>query len=197
MEQKQKSITSSLPVPAKMIERRIYIIRGQEVMLDSDLAELYQVPTKRLNEAIRRNKDRFPPDIMFQLNKEELKNLRHQFGTSSLTSQIAISSMRSQIATASKRNLRFFPYAFTEHGVAMLSSVLHSARAIQMNILIIRAFIQLRKMLLEHKELSSRLKKVESKVSLYGEVLTSMAEDLKKFKNPTKTNAIGFVWKKK
>jgi hypothetical protein len=123
------SPTKQLPVAAPFIERRIYLIRGQKVMLDSDLAELYLVPTFRLNEAVKRNRARFPEDFMFQLTKEE---------ATSLTSQIAMSK------SEGRGGRRTLPYAFTEHGVAMLSSVLNSDRAVQMNILIIRAFVRLR-----------------------------------------------------
>src|ERR1039458_3546831 len=104
---------SSLSVPVEIIERRIYLIRGQKVMLDSDLAEIYQVPTKSLNLAVRRNTERFPGDFMFQLSKEEFENLRFKIATSS----------------SGYGGRRYQPYAFTEHGVAMLSSVLKSKRA--------------------------------------------------------------------
>jgi len=114
-------------------------------MLDSDLAELYQVPTKRVNEAVRRNVGRFPPDFMFQLNEKEVENLRSQNATSS----------------SGHGGRRHPPYAFTEHGVAMLSSVLTSDRAVELNILIIRAFVQLRKYLIAHKDLARKLEDVE------------------------------------
>lgn len=119
---KKLSITNILPVPAELIERRIYVIRGQKVMFNFDLAELYKVSTKALNQAIKRNLQRFPEDFMFQLTKEELENWRSQFVTSN---------------SALKMGLRRPPYVFTEHGVAMLSSVLNSDHAVQMNILII------------------------------------------------------------
>ena len=114
MTQKSKPISANLPLPPELIKRRIYIIRGQEVMLDSDLAELYQVPTKRLNEAIRRNKDQFPEDFIFRLSPQELASLNQsQFVTGYPNTQIEglknNVTMRSQIATASKRNLRFPP----------------------------------------------------------------------------------------
>src|ERR1022692_4471724 len=120
-----------LPAPVELIGQRIYLLRGQKVMLDSDLAELYRVPTFRLNEAVKRNQERFPEDFMFQLLKEE---------AASLTSQIAMSNK-------GRGGRRTLPYAFTEHGVAMLSSVLNSERAVQMNILIVRAFVKLREVL--------------------------------------------------
>src|ERR1039458_127566 len=127
--EKKTSPASLLPVPVQFIERRIYLIRGQKVMLDSDLADLYQVPTFRLNEAVKRNGDRFPEDFMFQLNKEELENWR---------SQIEISN------PGAKMGLRRPPYAFTELGVAMLSSVLGSKRAVHVNIAIMRTFVEAR-----------------------------------------------------
>jgi hypothetical protein len=126
-----------------MIERRIYLIRGQKVMLDADLAELYQVTTGNLNLAVRRNRNRFPDDFMFQLAPEEFQNLRLQFASSSWGGR------------------RYPPYAFTEHGVAMLSSVLSSERAVQMNILIIRAFVKLRELLATHKELARKIAELE------------------------------------
>lgn len=109
-------------VPLEIIERKIHLIRGHKVMLDSDLAELYQVPTKALNQAVRRNAERFPADFMFRLNDQELEHLKSQF--------VAASS-----GHGGRRSL---PYAFTEHGVAMLSSVLNSKRAIALNILMMR-----------------------------------------------------------
>jgi hypothetical protein len=132
--------------PVEYIERKIYLIRGCKVMLDSDLAELYQVATKVLNQAVRRNIDRFPADFMFQLNDEELENWRSQLVTSN---------------SGAKMGLRRPPYAFTEHGVAMLSSVLRSERAVALNILIIRAFVRLREYLSTHKDLARKLEDVE------------------------------------
>jgi hypothetical protein len=132
-------------VPVEIIERKIYLIRGCKVMLDSDLAELYQVLTKVLNQAVRRNFDRFPSDFMFQLNAEELEGLRSQIVTSKV----------------GRGGRRYMPYAFTEHGVAMLSSVLSSKRAIALNILIIRAFVRLREYLATHKDLARKLEDIE------------------------------------
>jgi hypothetical protein len=133
-------------IPVEFIERKIYLIRGHKVMLDSDLAELYQVPTKVLNQAVHRNLNRFPADFMFQLNREELENWRSQNVTSN---------------PGAKMGLRRPPYAFTEHGVAMLSSVLRSKRAVGLNILIIRAFVRLREYLATHKDLARKLRDVE------------------------------------
>lgn len=133
-------------VPIELVERRIYLIRGCKVMLDSDLAALYQVPTKALNQAVRRNPDRFPADFMFQLSREELEIWRSQTVTSN---------------SGAKMGLRRPPYAFTEHGVAMLSSVLSSKRAVALNILIIRAFVRLREYLMTHRDLARKLEDVE------------------------------------
>lgn len=133
-------------IPVEFIESKIYLIRGCKVMLDSDLAQLYRVPTKVLNQAVRRNLLRFPADFMFQLNDEELKNWRSQTVTSN---------------PGAKMGLRRAPYAFTEHGVAMLSSVLTSERAVALNILIIRAFVRLREYLATHKDLARKLEDVE------------------------------------
>src|SRR3989344_9652427 len=120
----------NIQLPDETIYRKIFVIRDQKVMLDNDLAELYQVDTKRLNEQVKRNNDRFPVDFMFQLTKSETNNLKSQFATSSWGGK------------------RKPPYAFTELGVAMLSSVLNSERAVQMNIYIMRAFVKLRKILI-------------------------------------------------
>jgi len=154
--EKQIDVITTLPMPAELIERRIYLIRGMKVMLDSDLAELYQVETKRLNEAVHRNLARFPLDFMFQLNLKEAETLRFQFETSNLRSQIATSS-------SNYGGRRFLPYVFTEQGVAMLSSVLKSERAISVNIAIMRAFVKLREIMLTHKELERKIQNLEKK----------------------------------
>jgi hypothetical protein len=179
-----------LPVLAELIERRIYVVRGQKVMLDSDLADLYQVPTFRLNEAVKRNRDRFPEDFMFRLTKEELENWR---------SQIAMSK------PGAKMGLRRPPYAFTELGVAMLSSVLNSDRAIKMNILIMRAFVKLREVLATHNDLARRIEKLEGgqrdhavAIRLVAKDVQSLAEsvskEFKELKTPSRRKPrIGFV----
>ncbi len=131
--------------PIPLIENRILLIRGQKVLLDSDLAVLYEVETRRLNESVRRNRERFPEDFMFQLTREEDESLR---------SQIAISN-------EGRGGRRYRPYAFTEQGIAMLSSVLRSKRAIQVNIVIMRTFVKLRQLLATHQELASRLDQLE------------------------------------
>jgi len=132
-------------VPIEIIATKILEIRGKRVMLDRDLAQLYGVATRRLNEQVRRNRERFPEDFMFQLSKEEVANLKSQF------------------ATSSWGGTRKLPYVFTEQGVAMLSSVLNSERAIKVNIQIMRAFVKLKELLLTHKDLAVKLEALERK----------------------------------
>ena len=134
-----------ITIPSERIISRIFLIKGRRVMIDKELAELYEVGTKVLNLAVKRNIDRFPPDFMFQLSEKEFKNLR------------------SQIETSSWGGRRYPPYAFTEQGVAMLSSVLNSKRAIQVNIQIIRTFTQLRELLATNKELRIKIENMEKK----------------------------------
>ena len=133
-------------IPMERVENRILTIRGHRVMSDADLAELYGVPTKRLNEAVRRNVTRFPEDFMFQLTIGEADTLRSQFATSN-----------------GRGGRRYIPYVFTELGVAMLSSVLNSERAVQVNIAIMRAFVRLRELAASHKDVHRRLDEMEQK----------------------------------
>lgn len=140
-------MVSSL-IPIERIEKRILLLRGHKVMLDADLAKLYGVTTFNLNKAVKRNRDRFPVDFMFQLTPEETKNLIFQIGIPS---------------TGAWGGRRHHPYAFTEQGVAMLSSVLRSKRAVQVNIEIMRAFVRLRDMIASNKELARRLNELEKK----------------------------------
>jgi len=138
------------------IERAILILRDQKVMLDSDLAGLYGVETKALNRAAKRNRGRFPSDFVFQLTREEVEILRCQTGTSSLRSQIGTSK-------DGRGGRRYRPYAFTEQGVAMLSSVLHSQRAVRVNVEIMRTFVRMRNWLLTHEDLARKLETLEKK----------------------------------
>ena len=131
-----------------VIHSKIYEIRGQKVMLDFDLAELYEVETKALNQAVKRNSERFPKDFMFRLTIEEWQEMRSQFVT----------------ASQDKRNIKTTPFAFTEHGVTMLASVLRSEKAIKMNIAIVRAFIALRQFAINYKELALQLKELRETV---------------------------------
>lgn len=157
-------------IPAARIERRILLLRGEKVMLDSDLAELYGVETKVLNQAVRRNPERFPGDFMFQLSADEARIImRSQIVTSDGRNLEPVNeikgSMRSQLVTSKpgRGGRRYQPYAFTEQGVAMLSSVLTSPRAIQVNLAIMRTFVQLRQMLATHTDLARKLEALERK----------------------------------
>lgn len=143
------------------IQTKIHELRGQKVMLDFDLAELYEVETKALNQAVKRNLKRFPIDFMFRLTANEWEKVRSQIVTASKESK----TMRSQNVTASqkKRNVSATPYAFTEQGLAMLSGVLNSDKAIHVNIDIMRAFVFMRQYALSHKDLTNKLKKLENK----------------------------------
>jgi hypothetical protein len=163
-------------VTAYPIEHNIHLVRGKKVMFDSDLAQLYGVPTKRLNEAVKRNLSRFPETFMFQLTHKE------------------VASMRSQIATASKRNIRYQPLVFTEHGVVMLSSVLNSARAVQVSILVVEAFVRVRALIAANKDLAVRVEKLETghrQISSIIEVLVDEIEHMKQLPPPSKRK-IGF-----
>ncbi|WP_018615242.1 ORF6N domain-containing protein [Segetibacter koreensis] len=142
----------------KSIQNRIYEIRGERVMLDFDLAQLYEVETKALNQAVKRNIKRFPEDFMFRLTLAEWQAIRSQ----TVTASKSANSMRSQIVTASqsKRNTNVTPYAFTEQGVAMLSGILNSDKAISMNIAIMRAFVEVRKVLLQQNDLKEQFKNI-------------------------------------
>lgn len=134
-------------IPQQIIESKILFIRGQKVMMDRDLAILYGVETRGLNQAVRRNEKRFPPDFMFQLSREEAAELS-----------------RSQFVTLKRgENIKYLPHAFTENGVAMLSSILHSERAISVNIQIMRTFTKIREMLATHKELRQKIEEMEKK----------------------------------
>ena len=175
-----------IKVASASIERRILLVRGQKVMLDSDLAELYGVQTKTLNQAVKRNLDRFPEDFMFQLTLVEVEGLRCQIGTSNL---------RSQIVTSNRRGgRRYSPYVFTEHGVAMLSSVLKSKRAVQVNIAIMRAFVKLREVVGSHKDLAAKLGELERKVGSHDGRIQSLFEAIRRLlADPSaKRRRIGF-----
>lgn len=146
-------------------------------MLDYDLAEIYQVPTKRLNEAVKRNIYRFPQDFMFQLSKLEFQNWKSQFATSNASNRMG---------------LRKVPHAFTELGIAMLSSVLNSKSAINMNILIMRAFVTMRYTLASNASLAEKMNKIERRQQNQEVILIGVVNDIKKLKNPPLTRAIGF-----
>lgn len=165
-------------VPAEQIERRIYLIRGQKVILDSILADLYQVETRVLIQAVKRNLDRFPDDFMFQLEPDEAQRLTSQF----------------VISKPGRGGRRHLPYVFTEQGVAMLSSVLKSRRAIQMNILIVRTFVRMRELLASHKDLAARVEELERIQERHSSFIGILADeiDLLKLPPPSPKRRIGF-----
>jgi len=173
-------------VTVKEIQTQIHTIREQKVLLDSDLATMYQVETRTLNQAVTRNIERFPEDFMFQLTEDEYKILKSQFVISS------DKSLRSQNVILSWGGTRKAPRAFTENGVAMLSSVLRSTRAIQVNIEIMRTFTQLREAALTHVELSRKLEQMETK---YDQQFKVVFDALKALVTPPKTTKrkIGFT----
>ena len=154
-------------IPSERVVSKIFLIRGKKVMLDKDLALLYGVETKALNQAVKRNIKRFPLDFMFQLNKQEAEIWQTEIIYPDLKSQIVTSrSPRSQIVTLKKsrgQHIKYMPHVFTEQGVAMLSSILRSERAIQVNIQIMRTFTNLREMLTTNKELREKIEKLERK----------------------------------
>jgi hypothetical protein len=133
-------------IPSEVIEKRIFIIRGQKVMLDFHIAELYQVETKTLKRAVKRNRNRFPSDFLFELSQQEYTALRYHFGT-----------------LKRGEHSKYLPFAFTEQGIAMLSGVLSSARAVHVNIAIMRSFVKLREVLASHKDLARKLEELEKR----------------------------------
>jgi hypothetical protein len=149
------------------IEEMIFLIRGQRVMLDLDLAKVYGVATKRLKEQFRRNVERFPNDFAFQLTNQELANLRSQFATSSLHG-----------------GHRYLPVAFTEHGALMLASVLNSPVAVEASVRVVRAFVLMREQLAAHKELAQKLSELESRVSGHDESIQNLFEAIRQLVEP-------------
>lgn len=168
-------------IPVAGVESRIHLLRGCKIMFDADLAKLYGVETKALNKAVKRNLDRFPPDFMFQLSSRELRNMRFQIGTASLSPS---GTVRFQSGIASKRNLRYRPYAFTQEGNAMLSSVLRSQRAVRVNIEIMRAFVRLRGYLAAHAEWARQLATLERKFATHDEAIQRIFNAIKQLIAP-------------
>ncbi len=144
------------------IQNRIYDIRGERVMLDSDLAALYETETKSLNLAVKRNIKRFPKDFMFQLTKDEYESLRFQIEVLETSNSLRLQN--ATLKTGRGQHSKYLPYAFTEQGVAMLSGVLNSDKAISMNIAIMRAFVEIRKILLKQNDLKEQLKEIKEKL---------------------------------
>jgi len=146
---------------------KIRVIRGQRVLLDADLAEIYGVPTKRFNEQVKRNLERFPPDFMFQLTSEEVDNLRSQFATSSLWG-----------------GARYRPYVFTEHGAIMAASVLNSPRAVQMSVFVVRAFVAMRSIVLDYREILGKLEDIERRLGTHDQEIQSLFEAIHELMQP-------------
>ena len=149
------------------VEGAIYLIRGQRVMLDSDLAAIYGVTTKRLNEQLRRNRKRFPQDFAFQLTTEEFRNLRSQFATSK-----------------GRGGRRYFPWVFTEHGAIMLASVLNSDIAVQASVRVVRAFVRLREMVAANAQLAAKLEELERRLDSHDEAIVDLFAALKRLLEP-------------
>ena len=172
--------SSTTAIAAELIERRIHVVRGLRVMLDEDLADLYGVLTKRLNEQVQRNLERFPEDFAFQLTPQEVANLKSQIVTSSL-------------GHGGRRKL---PWAFTEHGIAMLTSVLRSPTAIEANIAIIRTFVRMRRLLATPGELVSQLQQLAETVQFHDRQIKAITDVLTKMMEPppepAKKGRIGF-----
>jgi len=175
---------SNTPVLVEGIVRAIVVLRGHKVLLDTELAALYDVSVKRFNEQVRRNRQRFPADFMFQLTAEESRALRSQIAT---------------LKSSRGRHRKYLPYAFTEQGVAMLSSVLRSGRAIAVNIQIMRAFVRMRELLISNRELAEKLDQLEArlekKLASHDEAIAAILSAIRELMNPTppKRRGIGFT----
>jgi hypothetical protein len=164
-------------IPIERIERSILLIRGHKVMLDRDLAYLYGVTTKVLNQAVKRHKDRFPEDFMFQLTMEEARIW---------WTEVRGGGLRSQIVTLKRgQHIKYRPYAFTEHGILMLSSVLNSERAIKVNIEIMRVFVHLRRILASHTELARKLDALEKKYDAQFKIVFDAIYPVRDYKSCT------------
>lgn len=175
-------------IPVIRIAQSIHLLRGQKVMIDFDLAGLYGVATKVLNQAVSRNRDRFPEDFMFRLTAEEVFNLRSQIVTSSsdVPKIEPVTSNWSQTVTSSRkhRGATYRPYAFTEQGVAMLSSVLRSERAVKVNVAIMRAFVQLREALETNRELAKKFSELDKRVGKHDEEISAIIEAIRQLMVP-------------
>ena len=194
-----KRQTRRIQVIPEQIDSLVHVVRGQRVMLDSDLAQLYRVTTKALNQAVSRNADRFPEDFAYPLTRQEVTNLKSQIVTSSsypLTQQ-GFTSLKSQISTSNLGHggVRKPPWVFTEHGVAMLSSVLRSPTAVRVNIEIMRAFIRVRRLMATPGELVEQLTRLAETVQLHDKQIQSVIQALKAMQEapePPPRRPIGF-----
>ena len=158
-----------------LVENVIFTVRGQKVILDANLARIYGVATRVLNQAVKRNHEKFPPDFMFQLTAQEVTDLKSQFGTS------RSGGNRSQIVTGSQkhRDPRYLPYVFTEHGAIMAATVLNSRQAVQMSVFVVRAFVKMREQLLNRAELEKRLAVIENALLSHDETLRDLYQKLR------------------
>jgi phage regulator Rha-like protein len=181
-----------------VVEEMILTVRGQKVILDSTLAELYGVKTKRLNEQVRRNADRFPSDFMFRLTTQEVRSLRSQFATSNKGIENLLTW---QAGTSKKRGgPRYLPYAFTEHGAIMAANVLNSKQAVEMSVFVVRAFIKMREQLLNRAELEKKLVEIEKVLLSHDTALVDLYQKIRPLLLPPPDppkKQIGFVVRKK
>ena len=177
-------MTRAIAPATQHIARDILVLRGQRVIIDGDLAALYGVTTKRFNEQVRRNRERFPEDFMFQLTAEEAAALRSQFAT---------------IKTGRGQHRKYLPYAFTEHGAIMAASVLNSPRAVEMSVYVVRAFVRLREMLASNRELAQRFDELEARLekrlAAHDEAIAAILSAIRELMNPAapKRRGIGFT----
>lgn len=169
------------------IESKILLMRGQKVMLDADLAELYGVETGALNRAVKRNGERFPEDFMFQITSAEYEDLRCQIGTSN--------------SSAGRGGRRYLPYVFTEHGALMLGNVLKSEQAVEMSLMVVRAFVRMRELVAGNKELAQKLNHLERKVGAHDKAISEIIKAIRQLmapEEPKKKRPIGFApWQEK
>ena len=176
-----RKTTSGAIIPVDQVQARILIIRGQRVIMDSDLAKLYGVPTKRLNQQVSRNTDRFPDDFVFQLTADEAATLRLQSATSNPKS-----ALRSQSATSNARGgRRYKPYAFTEHGAIMAANVLNSREAVRASVFVVRAFVKLRELLSTHVQLAAKLDELERKLQNHDDQIASIVDAIRELMEET------------
>jgi phage regulator Rha-like protein len=160
--------------PLIAVESRIMFLRHQRVILDSDIAELYGVPLKRLNEQVKRNQERFPSDFVFQLTSKEHATLRSQFATSN----------------KSRGGRRYTPYAFTEHGAIMAATVLNSKRAVQMSVFVVRAFVRLREMLATNRRLAGKIDELENRLDTHDSTIQDLIEAIKELMTPQEPSRV-------
>jgi hypothetical protein len=181
MAKKASATGRTAVLPGIVIEQRIPLIRGQKVMIDTDLARIYGVTTKRLNEQVRRNPQRFPPDFVFQLTAGEYAALRSHFATSN--------------QPTGRGGRRYLPYAFTEHGAIMAAKVLSSEQAIEISVYVVRAFVRLREMIASNKELARKPDALEKKLATHDQAITGILATLRQMMNPPlpKRRGIGFA----